>query len=742
MPRDASTGEYQPEAARLAAAESADAETDDATDRGAATPIGRDEPFFFADRKEFTDEPPRADIDEWKTEYDENPLLKRPTQLFVEDVFEPGYKIRTHPKDPTVDPETFEEPTVPDSYPNAQYHGLDLSAALERWCSRCGITADSFEKDLTVVLKQALRDAYGRRGTGLIEHAYGDYTERQRLIGLRPFPVDDVTAYTRAGKAILLRPDDDADSLRADDSAGFEPRRAPTLSLRDRSRKDIPETAAGKTAAYVQFDDIYGRSENEEIAFALDDVTMFARDPDTGAVFGRPDTATVVTRAKAIRDIYQDVDQGVKNAAWNSIIANVNTDNQEEAKKMLSGLDPNNPESVSVTNTDPDITTIDGQTPDVVNLIQQQIEYIISALPVSLYRVGFEGDINRDVTGEQSDDYADALSAARQWVESQLRPVLELKACEFMTGHAHPADAEAGELYGEPSDVPDITIEVRPSAAQSPLESEHFQADAFAQLMQGLKAAAPGGQVSQLVDAEAIIGLIPGWESDEVLPGAVQDAAEMGELAPLDEADPEVREQFAASMGLPDSENLTNGETDDATLANRYSEGDIVDTPDGIGVIAAAVTETIDDDALAETENVPDRIEASSDSPMYGVVTENAGQPVRFYRASELSMSEIDTDVDPIGAVADDEEAAAALCECETQEAALNWRPPKSWRESDTPARLIGLKAFASMGGDFDGCEREMRGNVTSPDRFCGAFLDWIYGGYDFWRGDSFLPGD
>jgi len=45
------------------------------------------------------------------------------------------------------------------------------------------------------------------------------------------------------------------------------------------------------------------------------------------------------------------------------------------------------------------------------------------------------------------------------------------------------------------------------------------------------------------------------------------------------------------------------------------------------------------------------------------------------------------------------------------------------------------------MGGSYDGCVREMRGNVASPDRFCGAFLDSVLG-YEAWRGDSPLPGD
>jgi hypothetical protein len=66
---------------------------------------------------------------------------------------------------------------------------------------------------------------------------------------------------------------------------------------------------------------------------------------------------------------------------------------------------------------------------------------------------------------------------------------------------------------------------------------------------------------------------------------------------------------------------------------------------------------------------------------------------------------------------------------------------PESWRESPQPARVIALKAFAGMGGSFDGCVREMRDAVSDPEAFCGSFLDEVLG-YRFWRGDSPLPGD
>jgi len=45
------------------------------------------------------------------------------------------------------------------------------------------------------------------------------------------------------------------------------------------------------------------------------------------------------------------------------------------------------------------------------------------------------------------------------------------------------------------------------------------------------------------------------------------------------------------------------------------------------------------------------------------------------------------------------------------------------------------------MNGDFDKCTREMTGEVASPDRYCGAFFDYVLM-TETWRGDSILPGD
>jgi hypothetical protein len=218
----------------------------------------------------------------------------------------------------------------------------------------------------------------------------------------------------------------------------------------------------------------------------------------------------------------------------------------------------------------------------------------------------------------------------------------------------------------------------------------------------------------------------------------------MTELPGELKAEREVLEnQDFSDIAAPDGAKVTTDGLVGANsqLANRYQEGDIVSTPDsGVGVIAGAVTE---DQSAPDDSDLPD-IEASADSPTYVVVTEEeANRGMGLYKASDLNATDIETEVDALDSTQEMAQAAALseLAPGDSRVAELDFTMPESWRESDTPARVIALKAFAGMGGSFDGCVREMRGNVTSPDRFCGAFLDEVLG-YEAWRGDSPLPGD
>lgn len=178
---------------------------------------------------------------------------------------------------------------------------------------------------------------------------------------------------------------------------------------------------------------------------------------------------------------------------------------------------------------------------------------------------------------------------------------------------------------------------------------------------------------------------------------------------------------------MTDNDRLTVVEPDrEVTLIDTlqaFDDAEVVDTPDGIGVI---------DDII--TEGMVDDMEASDDDPIYAVVVEDEDVGVGFYREGDLSSASTDDlpgPENPEEEVAEDDETDTNADTL--QDGFFEW--PQSWQDSTTPARVIALKAWAGMGGSFDGCTREMRGELTgSPNRFCADFKDRLLGTEE-WRG-------
>jgi len=633
------------------------------TQDDSASPQARDERPTVVGREEYREEVDEQQIETFVREYYRNPLVRVPVQNFASDVTEPGVSVDVVPRDDDGD------------IPTVEYDGRDrpLDEALSAWASSCFIDGFRFDGDFADLLEEAVKDRRGRRGTSIVEHAYDDPRERERLLGLKPLKTETVTAYTREGKAIVLRPDDDPGSF-------------DTVAVRDYGdavRDEAPMTPAGKTAAIAQFDDVFGAEEREEIPFALDDVTVSPHDADTGELFGRPDSSPVIERARSLRKKLRYVDQSVVNTAFGNIIATVETQDAEVVKNVRDNLDVNvkdrgedvDPETVSATNAAVDVTEVEGQVPDVVDIIQQEIEYVLSAMPTPLYRVGFAGDINRDVTSEQGQDYRDAVKRERRRLEADFTDILERKARELLYGDAHADEA---------LDV-DVSLRIRPEASESPLRDEEFDAGEFGELMSALSTAAgPKGGATEIIPEDVIIETLLDMDAE-----AMQEAAPGDDDAPL----------TVPPTEFSDAELEAFDEFTDATLANRYREGDIVETPEGLGVVTAVETAPF-------TGKNDEEIDASEDSPTYVVGLKDQQVGVGFYSASELDSAEMpDPGVeDPVNALTEQAgatDSGAALAE-------TTFDIPESWEESPKPNRLILLDAWSSMGGTFEGARREL----------------------------------
>jgi hypothetical protein len=200
------------------------------------------------------------------------------------------------------------------------------------------------------------------------------------------------------------------------------------------------------------------------------------------------------------------------------------------------------------------------------------------------------------------------------------------------------------------------------------------------------------------------------------------------------------RTRMQGNFRCPDCHPDVDPEEFDGELAaaESFSEGQEVETPSGMGVVVEVRTEDFEGPG-------GDVVEASEDEPAYIVGVESG---VEVYRGSELGDGEIETDVDnPEGELAEAEAAAAS--DTEDPPAWLmaargdgRFDYPDSWEESDTPARLILLKAWAGMNGQFDcpsgNCCKGtmMKGGMSdrASDRFCASMKDRVLGGWEGWR--------
>lgn len=154
-----------------------------------------------------------------------------------------------------------------------------------------------------------------------------------------------------------------------------------------------------------------------------------------------------------------------------------------------------------------------------------------------------------------------------------------------------------------------------------------------------------------------------------------------------------------------------------------YDEGDEVDTPAGEGVVVEIWTEPREGPS---GENVT----ASEDSPAYLVGVEDGA---RAFKASDLDLLENGIQVDGVDDPAADLAADGDDSDRENVDDGRRFDYPPSWRKSETPNRIILLKAWAGLGGRFTSCRRKMSGKVRSPNRLCASMKDAVLQ-WEGWR--------
>jgi hypothetical protein len=233
---------------------------------------------------------------------------------------------------------------------------------------------------------------------------------------------------------------------------------------------------------------------------------------------------------------------------------------------------------------------------------------------------------------------------------------------------------------------------------------------------------------------EMLLDINPG------LPDPPESAASEPDLSLPSETDDEIQQTFddlfatatASDSDEDDGEDddEDDGEDDDedgadAQLATRYTEGDVVQSPQGLGIISGVETEPF-------TGKDDEEIDASESSPTYIVALKDARVGAGFYSASELEETEMpDTGVDDPEAMLSGSFYVKDESSETTDDADLvdtTFDIPESWDESPTPNRLILLDAWSSMGGTFTGALETL-----GSKRLAASMKDRVLG-YEGWR--------
>lgn len=273
-------------------------------------------------------------------------------------------------------------------------------------------------------------------------------------------------------------PDDDAGEPTPRSSGGGPPRNGNMGSLFDTADErstepGLPQNASSSAgadgdqphdrrrpsdgeelAAFVQYDDelddwwnntssgIGGdrdEEDEEEVGFALDEITLLTHGRETGTVFGISAIAPVKERAEAMIDKYENIDQAVKTMAYphravffGDESGDYPWDYETEIEPAMREWEPGNfePGQSEGLPSDVNIEEYGGEVPkELGDLIQNDVNAIMAAMPVPKYELGaFEMDINQFVSRSQENKHNLAIRNARRRLESEITPLLKQKA--------------------------------------------------------------------------------------------------------------------------------------------------------------------------------------------------------------------------------------------------------------------------------------------------------------------------
>lgn len=434
--------------------------------------------------------PDSNNLEKYWRYYKNEPLVRIPIRRFADDVTNPGYKIDA------------EDSQLVD----------DLERALEDSVIIAGESGHDFRELLHAAIVQ--REV---RGTAMIELVprQGQRDDPNSMWGFRPINVGTVSGLTYPNKSILVEPDDmDADT---------------------------PTTPRNEKAAYVQFheDALLGPfDDHDPVPLSQNDIVKLTTDADTSDIFGTSRIESVAHEIEGFRQIKRDNEEAIAAKAYPHWIIKAGSPDaelnaagrvagmwpEEKMKQLRSAHSKDNfePGQKDIVPGDVDIEKVSGETADIEYVIKHYVEHILAAMPTPKYAIGFSDDINRDVTGPQSEDYQRLVERTRRSLEDAFQPALQRKA---------------RDLGYDESVASTVSMQVAPAREKSPLEDDSFRVSEFQNLMQGLATARSVAGDKTIMTRDEIRTRVLGLEEWENVPDELRDSIDNPEDATTENAD-------------------------------------------------------------------------------------------------------------------------------------------------------------------------------------------------------------
>jgi hypothetical protein len=318
---------------------------------------------------------PDRDIPDYWNLYNTNPLVSQPIDTLANEVVESGWYFEGDSQ------ETVDE--------------------LTEFAEEVAIINNEVRKNLTGLLHSNVI-THQVTGTVFVEKVTN--RDDDRPSALQPLQTSTVEVYTRPNTSILVAPDDEFDGIHYTDD--------------------------DEAAAYVQFETgISKYSEREERRFTRDEVIQWNRGSQPGAQFGVGRIQRVFERALALESKLRDNDDAIAMKAWPGLIFQFGSEDQpwseDEMERFLSDFEGPEFGPGMVTGVTGEVEPIEfaGETADIENAVESDVNYITSGLPGPKHTLGsFSDGVKDSLAAVQQRKYRKLIRYLRNELENKYTP--------------------------------------------------------------------------------------------------------------------------------------------------------------------------------------------------------------------------------------------------------------------------------------------------------------------------------